>query len=124
MLKLTLLDLYLVITYETLVNMKKKNLLSKLKLQKTTIASLKTMRSIKGGTLQTSDTSPAPMTDLCLTHTDCPTQNGQFTCDTTHSDTLQCPRPTQTGTSGATDSAFCSKANCTNDNFLLTRDCV
>jgi hypothetical protein len=108
------------VTYETLVNMKKQNLLSKLKLQKTTIASLKTMKSIKGGTLLDTDTSPLPLSSPCITLTDCPTQNNQYTCPTTNSDTDQCPRPTHGGTE-ATDRCT---GNNTKMNCMLTRDCI
>ncbi|PTX61132.1 hypothetical protein C8N46_105289 [Kordia periserrulae] len=97
--------------------MKKKQILSKLQLQKTTIVSFKAMKTIMGKSLVNVDTIPISVDGVtCVTLTDCRTQDGQYTCMSCTGD--ECTRPTtRTG-----DSHDCG-ANDTKENCLDTRRC-
>lgn len=104
------------LTYETLVIMKKKQFTSKLQFQKTTIISFNSMKNIVGGALQHSDTVPISNNTLvCLTFSGCHTQNNEQTC-LSCADT-ECTRPTGT-VGGITDFCNDTKADC-----LDTRRC-
>ncbi len=87
------MDLYLRITYETLVIMKKKQFTSKLQFQKTTVVSFEAMENIVAGALVNTDTIPIPISGLaCLTLLECHTQDDRHTC-LSCADT-ECSRPT------------------------------
>lgn len=85
--------------------MKKKEFLSKLKFQKTTIVSFDAIKSIKGGTLQGETTQIVSVdgftcnSTVCPTLIDCYTNDGGQSCISCTG--TECTRPTNTDTSGS-----------------------
>ncbi|WP_430412182.1 hypothetical protein [Kordia sp.] len=83
--------------------MKKKEFLSKLKFQKTTVVSFSIIRTLKGGTLQNTDTQIVSVDGfMCLTTVCIPNPTLDNAC--LSQDPTECSRPTNSKTTGT---AFC-----------------
>lgn len=95
--------------------MKKKEFLSKLKLQKTTIVSFNTVKTIKGGTLQGADTQIVSRNGFtCLSGACVPIETQNDICVSIVADL--CPRPT---TRTTTDSVFCNGGTQGDDSKIV-----
>ncbi|WP_162820121.1 hypothetical protein [Kordia sp. SMS9] len=97
--------------------MKKKQIISKLKFQKTTVVSFNAMKNIIGRSLVNVDTEPITITSIaCPTELECHTQDNKQTCLSCTN--TECTRPTTTA-NGNTD--YCGTG--TFRDCLDTRGC-
>ncbi|MFK7750649.1 MAG: hypothetical protein AB8B65_19820 [Kordia sp.] len=99
--------------------MKKKQIISKLKFQKTTIVAFKTMKTIVGRSLVNTDTVPISRNNFtCGTVLECYTNDGKQSCISCTG--TECTRPT-TRTGGETD--YCGGGADTKADCLISNPC-
>ncbi|MEM6687196.1 MAG: hypothetical protein AAF617_15550 [Bacteroidota bacterium] len=98
--------------------MKKKQIISKLKFQKTTIVSFKTLKNVIGKSFANVDTVAISINGVtCHSFVDCQTRGDEHTCLSCQDG--ECTRPTNTGSKvtdfcGGTGNGTKTNRNCSN----------